>query len=529
MPRPPKAYTADDWANAQTLLGTTSDKTSQTAYQTRGRLSDAELDALYEENALAARIIDRLPDDATREDFIIKDANEEFDKERLDSILEDLEVMTALGDTWRWGRLYGGALTVLAINDGRPFEAPLDMKNITGISSVNVIDRRWAFPRIWEPGLGSRSFANPKHYDIFVSWGRGEPRQLHSSRAIRFDGMKINEYSLIKTNGWGPSVLQRVYSTLKRLGTNRKSTEHIILHLSMFMYGMEGLRKVLKQGKAAKKNAEEYFATIREAMDTLHMLVFDKNDTFSEKPIGNLSGLVALLERSLDDLVSETDMPRSILLGETPGGLNTGENAGETRAWFDYVRAQQRKILTAPINRILEIIFAMWKRAGMSVPTKWTIDYKPLWQLNEKEQSEIRTANAQADNTYWLMGALGAQEIRRARFIDGETGDIELTEEEAAEAPETVEPATAQPTPEGETEAPAEEETDNYQIVRDIPKGVSLLQASEVAERLGCAPSTVIKMAKKGQIRSFKMPNGRFRFNWEEVAEELGQGYGPEA
>ena len=88
----------------------------------------------------------------------------------------------------------------------------------------------------------------------------------------------------------------------------------------------------------------------------------------------------------IDALVRATDMPRTIILGEAPGGLNvSGES--ELRAWYDFVASQQPQKLTPPINRLLEVIFAIRSNKNETVPTEWTIEYAPLWQPSEQEKA----------------------------------------------------------------------------------------------------------------------------------------------
>ncbi|GAF68135.1 unnamed protein product, partial [marine sediment metagenome] len=104
----------DDYANAVTGLGGPPDKGQATFFQRRPRLSPEELYHWYEQDALASRLIDRLPDDATREGFKLTGEDETFNWNALMSDLEDMDALNAVADAWRWARLQGGALIVLA-------------------------------------------------------------------------------------------------------------------------------------------------------------------------------------------------------------------------------------------------------------------------------------------------------------------------------------------------------------------------------------------------------------------------------
>ncbi|MCK5495763.1 MAG: hypothetical protein KAI80_05080, partial [Hyphomicrobiaceae bacterium] len=66
----------DDYANAVTGLGGPPDKSQGTFFQAQPRLQAQELHLWYEQDALAARLVDRLPDDATREGFTLTGEDE---------------------------------------------------------------------------------------------------------------------------------------------------------------------------------------------------------------------------------------------------------------------------------------------------------------------------------------------------------------------------------------------------------------------------------------------------------------------
>jgi phage-related protein (TIGR01555 family) len=511
---------SDDWLNTITKLGTTSDKSRSTSFGGGALLDHTTLENLYQENSLAARIVDRLPDDATREPFQIVKPDEEFDEDALRSWLEDYEALQVFGDAWKWGRLFGGSLIVMAVNDGRPFEMPIDLDHVRGLAGLSVIDSRWIQPDIFDAGLGSRGFGDPRHYHIYVPYGRQGDRKIHRSRVIRFDAFRVPPYTMIKNNGWAPSVLERVHNSLRRLGTVRGYAEHILHHASLMTLKLTNMRNELKGGEKSRKGVEDALTAIKEAMDVLHILGIDAADDLGRNETGILSGLKDILERFLDDLVADTDQPRSLLLGETPGGLNTGENAGETRAWYDHVNAKQRTELTPKINQLLEVIFAIMRNRGQATPTKWTIDYASLWQMSEADEAAIRLQNAQADTAYWTMGSIGAEEIRAARFVEGNQGAIAIEGEDLEtppELPEEEEPELE--VPEGEEGEQSEEDETPRRPLPDEP----LLSARAIAERLGIAPSTVIAMFNRQEILGWKV-GGRYKFALSEVMESLEDG-----
>ena len=67
----------------------------------------------------ATRIVDRMVDDATRVEWSLTGVDKRFDWASVKSQIDDLGGLSQIGDAWRWGRLYGGGLVVLAVDDGQ--------------------------------------------------------------------------------------------------------------------------------------------------------------------------------------------------------------------------------------------------------------------------------------------------------------------------------------------------------------------------------------------------------------------------
>jgi len=129
---------ADDYANTLTAMGTRGDKSSGSTFLRRADLDETTLNAMYEQDAISARIIDRLPDDATREGFTLT-GDDALDMSSLQSESEDLNMLGHVADAWRWSRLYGGALLLMIVNDGLAMEEPLDIKAATKLSALQII------------------------------------------------------------------------------------------------------------------------------------------------------------------------------------------------------------------------------------------------------------------------------------------------------------------------------------------------------------------------------------------------------
>jgi len=415
---------ADSYANAITGLATPADKSIGGFFYRRHDLGVEQLNAIYEQDSIAARIVDRVVDDAIREGFRVAGSDAAgFDMSSIDSELEDLDALNTVADGWRWGRLYGGALLILVVNDGQTMDQPLNLDTATRLSSIQVVEAPYVSPAGYNPGLGARAFRNPEHYDITIPFGSAKIRRVHRSRTIRVDGLKVSATRMIAKAGWGPSVIDRVYTEISQLGEVMGYCRSILHDISIQVYKLEGFRDQLCGSSQSQAEMRQILETIRYSVDNLHVLALDSADDYAEVS-RNVSGLKELTDKFVDALVRATDMPRTILLGEQPGGLNASADS-EIRAWFDHVASQQKQILSPILSRVVEIMFAVRRNRGEVVPEEWMIDFPPLWQPTADERSQTYLRSAQADQIYFLNGIMSADEIR-ARLVD--EGLIEAVE-----------------------------------------------------------------------------------------------------
>lgn len=408
-----KPLVADDYENLVTALGTGKDKSRSTRFGPDHDLDVTELDELYEHEPLAARIVDRVVDDGTREGWSVVGNDPSFNYAELTEGFDAIRVDEAVADGWRWARLYGGAIIIMVVNDNRPMNEQIDLSRANRILALHVIESPFATPRDFRPGLGSSAFRNPEAYDVLAPGG-SLSRSIHSSRVIRIEGIRVPPTRIVARGGWPPSVLDRVWTDLKRLGSVMGYGENIMHELSVMVLKMTGFRTAAAGSGKSKAELQKAVETMRMFIDQLHTLVIDAGDEYVEST-RSVSGLDALMGRFVDGLVRVTDMPRTILLGEQPGGLNANADS-EIRAWFDFVSSQQRLILQPILNRIVGLELLLREKRGGPVPLDWSIEFASLWQPTEKEQADTAAVLATAAATL-VSAEIASPDEMRAKFV----------------------------------------------------------------------------------------------------------------
>jgi phage-related protein (TIGR01555 family) len=451
---------ADSYANAITGLAGAKDKSSYGFFLERDSLQSEVLSGLYEQDAIAARVVDRVVDDATREGFFLTGEDEAVDFASVQSELEDLDALNAVADAWRWARLYGGALLIMVVNDGGKMDTKLNLEKANKLSSLQVIESQFVTPVGFNPGLGARAFRRPEWYEISgLAVGKDkETKRVHRSRVIRFDGVRVAPNRMIEKNGWGPSVLDRIYTQLDQLGQVMGYARAVMHDISIQVYKLDGLREQLCGSDQSQAEMRAVMETIRMSVDNLHVLALDTADDFVEVN-RSVAGLKELIDKFVDALVRATPYTRGVLLGESPGGLNANGES-ETRTYLDWVASQQKVQLTPVLNELLTVLFAVRGNRGEIVPDEWTVNFHPLWQPTAQESADTFLKKAQASQILALNDVISSDEWREALISEGliipgdsppDVGELEEEEEE-----ETMEETPPNPT-EGEDPPPPED------------------------------------------------------------------------
>jgi phage-related protein (TIGR01555 family) len=482
---------SDSYANALTGLASSVDKSSYSFFGARASLQPETLADLYEQDAIAARIVDRLVDDGTREGFFLTGEDEAFDFSSLESEMEDLDAVNAIGDAWRWSRLYGGALLIMVVNDGLRMDQPLNLNRATKLASLQVVESQYVVPAGWNPGLGARAFRRPEYYSITVPFGSAEKvRKVHRSRVVRFDGVRVAPNRMIEKNGWGPSVLDRVYTEISQLGEVMGYARSIMHDMSLQVYKLDGLREQLCGSAQTQQEMRQVMETIRMSVDNLHCLALDTSDDYMEVS-RNVGGLRELIEKFIDGLVRATDMPRTVLLGESPSGLNASGDS-EIRSWFDFVASQQRSVLTPALNRLLEVIFAIRSNRGEEVPDEWSIEFRPLWQPTAQERAETILKTAQSAQILIANDITSPDEVRAQMISMGWITPLEapddvglLEDPDEPEEPDDELEEEMEPESSPDVEEPDEDALDGDEEELDDAEGFRPPEAVAAAARRG--------------------------------------------
>lgn len=336
--------------------------------------------------------------------------------------LEELGLTDALWEALAYERGYGGGAIFLGANDGSTDLAkPLNMDRIREFEWLTVLEPRELTPFSYYADPMKPKFGKPEIYQLNpdgmsssnpVRSEYSAPRNIHESRLIVFPGIRVTRRNLSSTHGWGDSILTRVLPVLRDFNVGFNSAAILLNDFAQAVFKMRGLAElVAMDNRQADKTVAARMAAVELSRSTARAILIDAEGEEFERKQTPLSGLPELLDRFANRLAAAADMPLTLLMGQSPAGLNaTGES--DIRFFYDRIAAAQKRKLKGPIERVCQMLM----RVEGEEPDSWSVNFHPLWQPTENEQATARKTQAETDAIYIANEVLHPEEVALSRF-----------------------------------------------------------------------------------------------------------------
>lgn len=404
----------DAWFNLQTGLGTDRDKTMFGSYGYAPIITDQELTALYQGDAIARKIVRIRPEEMLREGFSIGGP----DTAVLEADCKALGVVENFQEAMIWANLYGGSCIYVGAQDGQQPENPLVEASVSAVSFLQIYDKRYAQPAKWYEDPQHPRFGRPETYRL-QNLQTGLSSVVHESRLILFRGAHTDPETRKAQNGWDSSVLIAVYEKLRQFDSNYRAAEHLMTDASQAVFKLRGLLGAIAQGKSQDLQTRAIIMDQFRSITRAVLLDAEHGEEFS-KVATSFAGLSDVLDRSANLLAAATEIPVTILMGTSPAGLNaTGES--DIRVWYDKVASIQRSDLQPRLERILALL-----QVARKLPTKPTVKFPSLWQERPKEKADREFIESETYEKLILNEVCSPEDIVKAKFSGEEPKDIKV-------------------------------------------------------------------------------------------------------
>ena len=383
-------YKIDAWANAASGMGmANADKSVYTKFSYAGAMIDWQtLSAIYRYDWLGRKICSRPAADATRR-WIRSEDTKAMDE------LKRLQAKKKFKQAISWGRLYGGAAILLIVDDGKTPADPLDTSKVKNVVDLKVVDRHnlqavGTIDDVYAIDYGDPEFYTTNNGTVF-----------HHSRVLKFMGSDLTKDEAERENYWGGSFIELYQDAVKQFQGTIQDVRHIVTESSIGTLRIPGLTNSVAAGG-------KIFDTIQKRLDSFNLskslyrtAAMDKDEEFDYKN-RQLSGLSDVLDRFMTQVAGATDMGELILFGTTPSGLNASQEE-QLSVYYDMVQGEiQEGDMMPALNTILACI------NGGEAPD-W--ECKPLLEMTDKAQADVRVAEATAINTVAQIAMLGPESV----------------------------------------------------------------------------------------------------------------------
>jgi len=411
-----------------------------------------QMEFIYRSSWIAGQAVDTYAEDMTREGIVLKGEIDPDDMESQEKASGRLRLWDAICDTVKWARLYGGCVGVLMI-DGQKMDTPLRLDTIGKgqFKGVLPLDRWVVQPTLQDlitdfgPDMGK-----PKYYDVIADAQALVNMRIHHSRVIRVEGVDLPYWQRIAENGWGQSVIERLWDRLVAFDSTTQGAAQLVFKAHLRTYKVDGLREIIATGGKAFEGLIKQIDMIRMYQSNEGMTLMDGKDEFEAHQY-SFAGLNDVLLQFGQQISGALGIPLVRLFGQSPAGLSsTGES--DIRNYYDNVKQQQERRLRTGVGKVYSALYR--SELGEAPPESFDFDFRPLWQLSDTEKgtiaSQITTAIVGASDAGIIDRATALKELRQSSHITGvfsnvSDEDIKEAEDEPPPAPEETPNETADP------------------------------------------------------------------------------------
>lgn len=436
-------YTNDSFENVLARLGvgeSADNLSTGSAYvlnpQTRYRWN---LEMMYRGSWLVGNAVDCVADDMTRAGIDLQVPEASPDQlEEVQAEMVRLHIWQTLAETIKWGRLYGGALAVQLV-DGQDTSTPLIVDRVgkDQYKGILALDRWSLVPSVTDyvTELGPR-LGEPKNYEVMVGAKALAGNKLDYTRATRIIGIQLPYWQSYSENGWGLSVVERIYDRLVAFDSTTQGAAQMVYRAHLRTLSVENLRDILAIGGPAEDALIKMMNGIRKYQTMEGLTLIDTKDKFDTYTY-TFAGMDDIMIQMAQQLSGALQIPLVRLFGQSPAGLNSSGEA-DIRTYYDLILQQQEAKLRVPLDTILRLI---WRsKFGKDAPKKMGFTFRPLWQMTEKERSEVAKNTTDAVVKGYETGIVdkpcAMRELRDSAEVTGvwasiSDDDIKAAEEEA--------------------------------------------------------------------------------------------------
>jgi uncharacterized protein len=292
------------------------------------------------------------------------------------------------------------------------------------LESFTCIEAMWTTPSAYNSNDPTAvDFYKPREWFVLGN-------QVHASRIMTIITRPLPDMLKPAYNFSGMSLSQLAEPYVNNWLRTRQSVSDLINNFSITALKTNMAQVLQGTCDGSDVNARADLFTLTRSNRGLMLL--DKESEELDQVNTPLSGLHELQAQSQEQMCSVSRMPAIILTGISPGGLNASSDS-EIRVFYDWISSQQNAFYRHPLETCIKVIMLdLWGEIDDTISFK----FNPLWQISDKEEAEIRTADANAAAAYLDRGVVSAEEVRGNLAANPNSGYSGIDVSAVPEAPE---------------------------------------------------------------------------------------------
>ena len=423
---PARSVHVDGFVNVRNNYGTTRDPNEHYFFRAESAVPDDALSAFYEGNGLFAKIIDAPAEEAVKNGFTVEGISHKATEDLYRVALDDVKFEEVFSTAIKWARVFGGALAVMLIDDGRGIDEPLDWNRIRSIDEIVVYDRS-----VVEPDTGSMftyAARNPFKMrtrsgmpEYFTIYSKHGTFRVHESRCLFFQNGRLPENcSNANYRLWGAPEYLRIKKAVENAEISNSAGVRMLSRAVQAVYKVKDLSALLSTAEGEEAVLRRIQA-IDLARGLLNTVVIDSEGEDYDFKQFQLSGVGEVISQSFTFLSAVSGIPRKILTGMTATGLKNTDNTS-MEVYYNLVERIQALMVKKNLRYLLAVIFQMGKNRGEipDVPPI-KIRFYSLWSMSALEEAECkakreqtRLIKAKTAEMYVDMGVITPKEVRKS-------------------------------------------------------------------------------------------------------------------
>lgn len=303
-------------------------------------------------------------------------------------------------------RLFGGAAIVIGTGE-TDLETSLPVERIKkgGVRYLTVMSRLELTAGETDWDVTSEFYGQPREYTVART-----SQKIHPSRIAIFIGDRHPEpqFNLFGPVGWGDSVLTAMFRAVTQMDATFQNVANLVFEANVDVFGVPDLLDSIADPEYQTRMMQR-FGLVAANKGINGSILRDAAETYERKTIA-FGGTHEIIDKFILNVCGASDIPATRLFGMSPAGLSaTGES--DLRNYYDSIAANQTVFLQPSIDRLDECVI---RSALGARPEEIFYNWSPLWQISEKERSEIGKANAETAETMLRSNLIPGEALSRA-------------------------------------------------------------------------------------------------------------------